>query len=63
MPILQYSNWQNFERIIDKTKISCENSGISAFEHFTDVSKTIKMPKGAEKTIPDYKLTHYACYK
>lgn len=32
------------------------------FEHFTDVSKTIKMPKGAEKTILDYKLTRYACY-
>ena len=62
MPILQYSNWQNFEKIIDKAKISCENSDISVFEHFTDVSKTIKMPKGAEKTILDYKLTRYACY-
>ncbi len=62
MPILQYSNWQNFEKIIDKAKISCENSEISVFEHFTDVSKTIKMPKGAEKTIVDYKLTRYACY-
>ena len=45
-----------------KAKISCENSDISVFEHFTDVSKTIKMPKGAEKTILDYKLTRYACY-
>ena len=62
MPILQYSNWQNFEKIINKAKISCENSDISMFEHFTDVSKTIKMPKGAEKTISDYKLTRYACY-
>ena len=62
MPILQYSNWQNFEKIIDKAKISCENSDISVFEHFTDVNKTIKMPKGAEKTIIDYKLTRYACY-
>ena len=62
MPILQYSNWQNFEKIIDKAKISCKNSDISVFEHFTDVSKTIKMPKGAEKTILDYKLTRYACY-
>ena len=56
MPILQYSNWQNFEKIIDKAKKSCQNSDISVFEHFTDVSKTIKMPKGAEKTILDYKL-------
>jgi len=62
MSILQYTKWQNFEKIIDKSKISCKNSNISVFEHFTDVSKTIKMPKGAEKTILDYKLTRYACY-
>ena len=62
MTILEYSKWQNFEKIIEKAKISCENSGISAFEHFTDVGKTIKMPKGAEKEIKDYKLTRYACY-
>ena len=29
MNILQYSNWQNFEKIIEKAKISCENSNIS----------------------------------
>ena len=62
MPILQYSNWQNFKKIIDKAKISCENSGISVFEHFIDINKTIKMPKGAEKNILDYELTRYACY-
>ena len=62
MEVLQYSKWQNFEKIIDKAKTSCKNSDISVFEHFTDVSKTIKMPKGAEKTILDYKLTRYACY-
>lgn len=62
MPVLQYSKWQNFEKILDKAKTSCENSDITVFEHFTDVSKTIKMPKRAEKTILDYKLTRYACY-
>ena len=62
MEVLQYSKWQNFEKIIDKAKTSCKNSDISVFEHFTDVSKTIKMPKGAEKAILDYKLTRYACY-
>ena len=62
MPILQYSNWQNFEKIIGKAKISCENSDISVCDHFIDINKTIKMPKGAEKTIKDYKLTRYACY-
>ena len=46
MNILEYSKWQNFEKIIEKARISCENSEISVFEHFTNVGKTIKMPKG-----------------
>ncbi len=62
MPILQYTNWQNFERIINKAKTSCENSGISVFEHFIDVSKLSKRANNAEIEIRDYKLTRYACY-
>ena len=62
MPILQYSNWQNFEKIIEKAKKSCENSDISVFEHFTDVSKLSKRANNAEVEIKDYKLTRYACY-
>jgi len=62
MPALQYSNWQNFEKIIYKAKIACENSNINILEHFIDVSKTIAMPKNASKEINDYKLSRYACY-
>ena len=59
MPVL---NWQNFEKIIDKAKISCENSGISVFEHFIDVNKLSKRANNAEVEIKDYELTRYACY-
>lgn len=62
MPVLQYSNWQNFEKIIDKAKISCENSDIGVLEHFTDVSKLSKRANNAKVEIKDYKLTRYACY-
>jgi len=62
MLVLDYSNWQNFEKIIDKSKLSCQNSGINLLEHFIDVSKTILMPKNASKQICDYKLSRYACY-
>ena len=62
MPILQYSNWQNFEKIINKAKISCGNSGISVFEHFIDVNKLSKRANNAEVEIKDYELTRYACY-
>lgn len=62
MTMLEYSKWGNFGKVIDKAKESCKNSNINIWEHFADVGKTIKMPKGAKKIIDDIKLTRYACY-
>ena len=62
MPVLQYSNWQNFERIINKAKMSCQNSDISILDHFIDVSKMVQIGSGAYREQIDYKLTRYACY-
>ena len=62
MKILEYNKWENFEKVINKAKDACKNSGITVADHFPDVRKTIKMPKGAEKIIIDYKLTRYASY-
>ncbi len=60
--VLNYIEWRKFENVINKAKESCKNSDITVFEHFVDIDKTIKMPKGATKNIRDYKLTRYACY-
>ena len=54
MPILQYSNWQNFEKIVNKAKISCENSNINVLDHFTDISKMVQIGSGAERKQQDY---------
>ena len=62
MIILEYKQWRRFENVINKAKETCKNSDISVIEHFANIGKTIKMPKGAEKIISDYKLTRYACY-
>ena len=62
MKILEYNKWQNFEKVINKAIESCENSRISTFDCFTDVSKSIITGKGKETIIKDYKLTRYACY-
>jgi len=57
---LWYSQWRRFEWVIEKAKISCENSGNSAEKHFLpEVAKTSKVwwrPKS------NYLLTRYACY-
>ncbi len=60
--VLNYKEWRKFENVINKAKESCRNSDITVLEHFVDIDKTIKMPKGATKNIRDYKLTRYACY-
>lgn len=62
MSILQYSNWQNFERVINKAKFACENSNISIKNHFIDASKMVQIGSGAYRKQTDYKLSRYACY-
>ena len=62
MTILEYSNWQNFEKIIDKAKMTCQNSDISVLDHFTDVNKMVRIGSGAYREQIDYRLTRYACY-
>jgi len=60
--VLQYSQWRNFHKVIDSAMLACKNSSFDVADHFADLSKTIKMPKSAEKQIVDYKLSRYACY-
>ena len=62
MPILQYSKWENFKKVIEKAMIACQNSGISIKDCFPDVRKPIISGKGKEEFIEDYKLNRYACY-
>lgn len=57
-----YTQWRNFLNAIERAKQSCENAGENVADRFADVSKTITMPKGAEKQIDDIALTRYACY-
>ena len=60
--LLGYAKWQTFENVLAKAQEACQNAGIQVSDHFTGVSKTIPMPKGASKDITDFMLTRYACY-
>jgi DNA-damage-inducible protein D len=60
--LLGYDEWRNFTTVISKAKTSCEVSEHPVADHFVDVNKTITMPKGAAKEVPDLMLTRYTCY-
>ena len=54
--LLGYTEWRNFLQVINKAKSSCETADHLISDHFVDVNKTIAMPKGAAKEIPDFSL-------
>ncbi|MEG1143691.1 MAG: DNA damage-inducible protein D [Bacilli bacterium] len=60
--VLQYVEWRKFSNVIDKAKISCNNSNIDESEQFVEVAKPIKGGNGNIQNVKDYHLTRYACY-
>ena len=60
--LLGYTQWRNFENIVEKAKAACRNAGQNVSYHFADVSKMIDLPKSAQREVDDFVLTRYACY-
>jgi DNA-damage-inducible protein D len=60
--VIEYVQWRNFSKVLNRAMLACKNSGSSLVEHFAEVSKTIAMPKMATKDVTEYRLTRYACY-
>ena len=62
MPLLEYSKWENFNSVIQKSVLSYNNSNNDDSYWFPEVRKPIITGKGKEEYIKDYKLSRYICY-
>ncbi len=60
--VLGYVQWRRFNEVIEKSKISCNNSKYLVNEQFAEVGKPIKGGYGNTQIVKDYKLSRYACY-
>lgn len=58
---LEYTQWRNFSKVIERAMIACENSGHNVSDDFAEVSKIVDAG-ATNKPIKDYELSRYACY-
>jgi DNA-damage-inducible protein D len=60
--VLSYTDFRNFEQVIQKAKTACFNSGQPINDHFVDVNEMVNIGSSAKRTVKDYSLSRYACY-
>ena len=55
--LLGYTKWENFAKVIEKAKTSCENAGQRVGDHFLDVRKMVDLGSGSRREVEDVALT------
>lgn len=58
---LEYTEWRNFCKVIEKAKEACRGSNNAVSDHFVDVNKIVNA-SATSKDIGDIQLSRYACY-
>ena len=58
---LDYTQWRNFQNVLKRAMIACENSGHNIEDDFAEVSKIVDAGISSKPVI-DYELSRYACY-
>ncbi len=60
--LLGYSQWKNFQNVIEKAKKAASNVGENISDHFADIGKMVDIGSETTREIDDVALTRYACY-
>lgn len=60
--LLEYSDYRNFLKIVDKAKDACKNTGVAVEDHFVDATDMVDIGSGATREVETIYLSRYACY-
>lgn len=60
--VLDYSDYRNFEQVINKARTACFNSGQRIDDHFVDVTEMVDLGSSAKRQVKSVFLSRYACY-
>jgi len=58
--VLQYSDYRNFEAVVEKARLACLNSGHRIEDHFVDVTEMVRIGSGAERPVKTVFMSRYA---
>src|SRR3989338_3481242 len=60
--VLGYTDYRNFEQVIQKARTACFNSGQSIEDHFVDINEMVTIGSKANREVKAILLSRYACY-
>jgi DNA-damage-inducible protein D len=58
--VLGYTDYRNFQKVVDKARLACANSGHPPADHFVDANEMITIGKGGQRRVADVRLSRYA---
>lgn len=59
---LEYTNFRNFEPVIERAREACAKSGHAVADHIADMRNMVGIGSGAQREVKDWALSRYACY-
>ena len=56
-----YKDYRNFKGLIEKAQKLCTQNNAKVEDHFVETTEMVELGSGANRSVPSYRLTRYAC--
>jgi len=60
--VLGYTDYRNFEAVVEKARTACFNSGQRVENHFVEITEMVAIGSGAQRPLKTVMMSRYACY-